>query len=190
MRTLITNATLVNEGEMFPATLVIEGEEIRQIARPGEYTPTAEDNVIDAEGMLLLPGAIDDHVHMRDPGLTHKGDMDSETCAAAAGGVTTVFDMPNVVPQTTTLELIEERYRLAATRCHVNYAFFLGATRDNIDEIRQADITRIPGIKLFMGSSTGNMLVDDEQALDEIFRDAPTLIMTHCEDTARINANP
>lgn len=189
MGTVITNATLVNEGEIFPATLVVEGEEILQIARPGEYTPKPEDHVIDAEGMLLVPGAIDDHVHMRDPGLTHKGDMDSETCAAAAGGVTTVFDMPNVVPQTTTLPLLEERYRLAATRCHVNYAFFLGATRDNLDEIRRADVTRIPGIKLFMGSSTGNMLVDDEQALDEIFRDSPTLIMTHCEDTARINAN-
>lgn len=189
MRTVISNATLVNEGEMFPATLVIEDEEILQIARPGEYSPTPEDKVIDAEGMLLVPGAIDDHVHMRDPGLTHKGDMDSETCAAAVGGVTTVFDMPNVVPQTTTLPLLEERYRLAATRCHVNYAFFLGATRDNIDEIRRADVTRIPGIKLFMGSSTGNMLVDDEQALEGIFRDSPTLIMTHCEDTARINAN-
>ena len=157
--------------------------------RGADYSPSPEDEVFDAKGMTLIPGVIDDHVHMRDPGLTHKGDMVTETCAASAGGVTTVFDMPNVSPQTTSLPLLEERYALAQGRCQVNYAFFLGATLNNIEDIEQADVTRIPGIKLFMGSSTGNMLVDDEAALDKVFSESRTLIMTHCEDTNRINAN-
>jgi len=126
---------------------------------------------------------------MREPGLTHKATMESETRAAARGGVTTVLDMPNVVPQTTTLQLLKERYALAEHQCHVNYGFYLGATNNNLEEIKRLDASTCPGVKLFMGSSTGNMLVDREEALRGIFRESPTLIMTHCEDTARINRN-
>lgn len=189
MRTVFLKANIINEGEHYVGSLVVEGDEIKEVVRGGGYSPSPEDEVFDATGMTLIPGVIDDHVHMRDPGLTHKGDMVTETCAASAGGVTTVFDMPNVSPQTTSLSLLEERYALAQGRCQVNYAFFLGATLNNIEDIGQADITRIPGIKLFMGSSTGNMLVDDEAALDKVFSESRTLIMTHCEDTNRINAN-
>ena len=189
MRTVILNAEIINEGERFIGSLILEGEEIIQIIRQEEYKPAPGERIVNATGMILVPGAIDDHVHMRDPGLTHKGDMVTETAAAAAGGVTTVFDMPNVVPQTTSLDLLKERYAMAQNRCSVNYAFFLGATRDNLNDIVNVDITSIPGIKLFMGSSTGNMLVDEETALDAIFAQTPTLLMTHCEDTDRINHN-
>lgn len=189
MRTVFLNANIINEGEHYVGSLVVEGDEIKDVVRDADYSPSPEDEVFDAKGMTLIPGVIDDHVHMRDPGLSHKGDMVTETCAASAGGVTTVFDMPNVSPQTTSLPLLEERYALAQGRCQVNYAFFLGATLNNIEDIEQADVTRIPGIKLFMGSSTGNMLVDDEAALDKVFSESRTLIMTHCEDTNRINAN-
>lgn len=189
MRTVILNASIINEGEHFTGSLIVEGEEIVEVLRHEAYQAMDGDHVFDASGMTLIPGVIDDHVHMREPGLTHKGDMETESAAAAAGGVTTLFDMPNVTPQTTSLPLLEERYEMAKERCHVNYAFFLGATRHNLEEICKADIRRIPGIKLFMGSSTGNMLVDDEQVLNDIFEKSPTLIMTHCEDTTRINAN-
>lgn len=189
MRTVILNAEIINEGERFIGSLILEEEEIIQIIRQEEYKPAPGERIVNATGMILVPGAIDDHVHMRDPGLTHKGDMVTETAAAAAGGVTTVFDMPNVVPQTTSLDLLKERYAMAQNRCSVNYAFFLGATRDNLNDIVNVDITSIPGIKLFMGSSTGNMLVDEETALDAIFAQTPTLLMTHCEDTDRINHN-
>ena len=189
MRTVILNAEIINEGERFIGSLILEGEEIIQIIRQEEYKPAPGERIVNATGMILVPGAIDDHVHMRDPGLTHKGDMVTETAAAAAGGVTTVFDMPNVVPQTTSLDLLKERYAMAQNRCSVNFAFFLGATRDNLNDIVNVDITSIPGIKLFMGSSTGNMLVDEETALDAIFAQTPTLLMTHCEDTDRINHN-
>lgn len=182
---IIRNATIVNEGERFTGSLVVRDGLIADILR-GTEVPQGEETV-DATGCFLLPGVIDDHVHMREPGLTHKADMDSETRAAAAGGVTTVLDMPNVKPQTTSLALLEERYRMASDRCHVNYGFYLGATSDNLEDIRQVDTTLVPGVKLFMGSSTGNMLVDDEEALRAIFRSCPTLLMTHCEDTERIN---
>jgi dihydroorotase len=137
----------------------------------------------------VLPGIIDDHVHFREPGLTEKADIDSESRAAAAGGVTTYFDMPNTVPQTTTLEALEEKFLMAARKSHVNYSFFFGATNDNADLLARLDIHRIPGIKLFMGSSTGNMLVDRRETLDRIFATAPLPIMAHCEDTAIINRN-
>lgn len=182
---IIRNATIVNEGERFTGSLIVKGGIIEDILR--DTTLPEGDEVVDATGCYLLPGVIDDHVHMRDPGLTHKADMDSETRAAAAGGVTTVLDMPNVKPATTTLALLEERYGMAATKCHVNYGFYLGATNDNLQEIRHLDTSLVPGVKLFMGSSTGNMLVDDEQALRNIFASCPTLIMTHCEDTKRID---
>ena len=186
MKTVIRHATILNEGERYEASLLIGAGIIEHIEREGDISlPGAE--VVDARGCLLIPGVIDDHVHMREPGLTHKATMDSETCAAAAGGVTTVMDMPNTIPQTTTIQTWQEKMQIGAQHCHVNYAFYLGATNDNLEEIRRVDATRVPGIKLFMGSSTGNMLVDDEGTLRQIFRQSPTLVMTHCEDTRRIN---
>ena len=185
-RIIIQQATLVNEGEQYQASVLIENGRIEHIKRDGLIlAPHAQ--VVEAQGQWLLPGVIDDHVHMREPGLTHKATMESETRAAAAGGVTSVMDMPNVVPQTTTLELLEQRYALGAEHCHVNYAFYMGATHDNLVEIKQLDPTTVPGVKLFMGSSTGNMLVDDEVTLRGIFSHCPTLLMAHCEDTNRIN---
>ena len=186
MKTVIRHATILNEGERYEASLLIGAGIIEHIEREGDISlPGAE--VVDARGCLLIPGVIDDHVHMREPGLTHKATMDSETCAAAAGGVTTVMDMPNTIPQTTTIQTWQEKMQIGAQHCHVNYAFYLGATNDKLEEIRRVDATRVPGIKLFMGSSTGNMLVDDEETLRQIFRQSPTLVMTHCEDTGRIN---
>ena len=175
----IQNVTIVNEGRCRQASVRIEDGRIAEI-----WTP--QPPVGGEMGGFLLPGIIDGHVHMREPGLTHKATMESETRAAARGGVTTVLDMPNVVPQTTTLQLLKERYALAKGQCHVNYGFYLGATNDNLEEIKRLDPTLSPGVKLFMGSSTGGMLVDREEKLRQIFRDSPTLIMTHCEDTARI----
>lgn len=189
MTTLVKGGTIVNEGRTFNGSLVIEDERITQIIE-GNHTPEASyDEVIDASGCFVLPGVIDDHVHFREPGLTEKADMESESRAAAAGGVTTYFDMPNTVPQTTTLEALEEKFALAATKSHVNYSFFFGATNDNDSLFPQLDIHRIPGIKLFMGSSTGNMLVDRREALECIFSTAPLPIMAHCEDTDIINRN-
>ena len=189
MTTLVKGGTLVNEGRTFNGSLVIENEKITRIIE-GNYTPEASyDEIIDASGCFVLPGVIDDHVHFREPGLTEKADIDTESRAAAAGGVTTYFDMPNTVPQTTTLEALDDKFRLAATKSHVNYSFFFGATNDNFGLFSQLDIYRIPGIKLFMGSSTGNMLVDRREALERIFSTAPLPIMTHCEDTDIINRN-
>ena len=189
MTTLVKGGTLVNEGRTFNGSLVIENEKITRIIE-GNHTPEASyDEVIDASGCFVLPGVIDDHVHFREPGLTEKADIDTESRAAAAGGVTTYFDMPNTVPQTTTLEALDEKFALAATKSHVNYSFFFGATNDNVSLFPQLDIHRIPGIKLFMGSSTGNMLVDRKEALERIFSTAPLPIMTHCEDTEIINRN-
>ena len=189
MTTLVKGGTIVNEGRTFNGSLVIEDERITQIIE-GNHTPEASyDEVIDASGCFVLPGVIDDHVHFREPGLTEKADMETESRAAAAGGVTTYFDMPNTVPQTTTLEALDEKFALAATKSHVNYSFFFGATNDNASLFPQLDIHRIPGIKLFMGSSTGNMLVDRREALECIFSTAPLPIMAHCEDTDIINRN-
>ena len=189
MRTLIQSGTLVNEGQTFEGSIVIEDGKISQII-PNHTTPEASyDEVIDASGCFVLPGVIDDHVHFREPGLTEKADIDSESRAAAAGGVTTYFDMPNTVPQTTTLEALEEKFALAAKKSHVNYSFFFGATNNNASLFPQLDIHRIPGIKLFMGSSTGNMLVDRREALETIFASSPLPLMAHCEDTDIINRN-
>ena len=188
MKTLISHATIVNEGQAFLGSLVIENERIADIF---EYTaPQGQfDETVDATGCFVLPGVIDDHVHFREPGLTQKADLESESRAAAYGGVTSYFDMPNTVPQTTTLESLEEKFQLAKEKSHVNYSFFFGATNDNTTLFSQLDIHRIPGIKLFMGSSTGNMLVDREDALNEIFCSSPLPLMAHCEDTALINRN-
>ena len=189
MRTLIEGGTIVNEGRTFDGSIVVDDKNILSITEGFTRPDVAVDETIDASGCFILPGIIDDHVHFREPGLTDKADIDSESRAAAAGGVTTYFDMPNCVPQTTTLEALEEKFRLAAEKSHVNYSFFFGATNDNSDLFACLDRSRIPGIKLFMGSSTGNMLVDRREALDRIFATAGLPIMAHCEDTAIINRN-
>ena len=189
MKTLIKNALLVNEGRTFRGHVLIEDRLIADIIE-GDEAPSGADRVVDASGCYVIPGVIDDHVHFREPGLTRKADIESESRAAAYGGVTTYFDMPNTVPQTTTLEALDEKFQLGAQKSHVNYSFFFGATNDNYPLFRKLDPHRIPGIKLFMGSSTGNMLVDRDEALDHIFANAaPFRIMAHCEDTGIINRN-
>ena len=189
MRTLIKGGTLVNEGKVFDGAIVVEEDKIRKIVAGNQVPESSYDHVVDASGCFVLPGVIDDHVHFREPGLTAKADIESESRAAAAGGVTTYFDMPNTIPQTTTLEALDEKYALAAQKSHVNYAFFFGATNDNVELFEQLDPKRIPGIKLFMGSSTGNMLVDRSESLNKIFSSAKLPIMAHCEDTTIINRN-
>ena len=185
--TLIKNATVVNEGQMQQASVLIDGDIISDIFTSA--TLPEADNVVEAQGRWLLPGAIDDHVHFRDPGLTHKADFTTESRAAAAGGVTTVFDMPNCIPQTTTLEAIEDKFKGASDCCLVNHSFYLGATHDNLQEIERIDPSRICGIKLFMGSSTGGMLLDDKESLKSLFRAATVPVAVHCEETSIINAN-
>ena len=189
MKILVNNATIVNEGKALRGSIVIDGDCISDIFE-GNNTPRGQfDATVDATGCFVLPGVIDDHVHFREPGLTAKADIRSESRAAAYGGVTTYFDMPNTVPQTTTQLALEVKRAIAARDSHVNYSFFYGATNTNADTFSQIDIHRIPGIKLFMGSSTGNMLVDRTEALDKIFATAPVPVMAHCEDTAIINDN-
>lgn len=191
MRTLIKNGTIVNEGRSFLGDLVVNGEQIEKIYE-GKAPRGIYDQVIDASGCFVLPGVIDDHVHFREPGLTRKADIESESRAAAFGGVTSYFEMPNTNPQTTTLEALEDKFALGAQKSHVNYSFFFGATNDNVDSFDRLDVHRIPGIKLFMGSSTGNMLVDKYESLQQIFVKAKNLglpVMTHCEDTDIINRN-
>ena len=191
MRTLIKNGTIVNEGRSFLGDLVVNGEQIEEIYE-GKAPRGIYDQVIDASGCFVLPGVIDDHVHFREPGLTRKADIESESRAAAFGGVTSYFEMPNTNPQTTTLEALEGKFALGAQKSHVNYSFFFGATNDNVDSFDRLDVHRIPGIKLFMGSSTGNMLVDKYESLQQIFVKAKKLglpVMTHCEDTDIINRN-
>lgn len=191
MRTLIENGTIVNEGRSFLGDLVVDGEQIEEIYE-GKAPRGIYDQVIDASGCFVLPGVIDDHVHFREPGLTRKADIESESRAAAFGGVTSYFEMPNTNPQTTTLEALEDKFALGAQKSHVNYSFFFGATNDNVDSFDRLDVHRIPGIKLFMGSSTGNMLVDKYESLQQIFVKAKKLglpVMTHCEDTDIINRN-
>ena len=189
-KTIINNATIVNNGESHVGSLLVNGDRIERIVLGGVIESEGEGcMVVDATGMYLLPGVIDDHVHFREPGMTAKADMHTESMAAAAGGVTSVLDMPNVVPQTTSVANWRERMEMAKGRMHVNYAFFLGATNDNLDEIMAMPSEEYPGVKLFMGSSTGNMLVDRREMLEGLFAKSPKLIMSHCEDTARINAN-
>ena len=187
MRILIKGGRLVNEGRVFDGNIIIEDGNIIEITK--QQPEASFDETIDASGCYVLPGVIDDHVHFREPGLTAKADIDSESCAAAAGGVTSYFDMPNCVPQTTTIEALEEKYELAAKKSHVNYAFFYGATNDNVDTFSKLDAHRIPGVKLFMGSSTGNMLVDCQETLERIFKNCKLPLMAHCEDTDIINRN-
>ncbi|MBO7183318.1 MAG: amidohydrolase family protein, partial [Bacteroidales bacterium] len=188
--TLIQDACIVNEGQMFQGSVLIEGERIVRIYK-GDDTPSLSvmeslDNLVDARGKYLIPGLIDTHVHFRDPGLTHKADMTSESKAAIAGGVTSFIDMPNTQPQTTTLKAWQDKMDYAASHALANYAFYIGATNENLEELLAADYTKVPAVKLFMGSSTGNMLVDDEQSLQRLFTEVPTLIAVHCESESRI----
>lgn len=189
MRTLIKNATIVNEGSIKHASLVIEDDIIKEICEEDMLPVVSVDEVTDATGCYVLPGVIDDHVHFREPGMTDKADIASESRAAAAGGVTSYFDMPNTVPQTTTIEAWRDKMERGAKDSVVNYAFFIGATNDNAGILNSIDCHAVPGIKLFMGSSTGNMLVDRREALERVFRIPGMPVMTHCEDTAVINAN-
>lgn len=189
-RTQIKNATIVNEGRQFIGTLVIDDDRIDEIIEGNDAEPVIPvDETIDGTGCYLFPGVIDDHVHFRDPGLTAKGDFNTESRAAAAGGVTTIFDMPNCQPQTTTMEAFKEKWMIAAAKSVVNYGIYFGATAGNAYELSKLDPRKVAGIKLFMGSSTGNMLVDNEVALRAIFESAKLPIMTHCENTQLINEN-
>lgn len=192
MRTVIDGGTIVNEGRSFQGAILIDDDHIAEITEGTDTPRGSYDKHVDATGCFILPGVIDEHVHFREPGLTRKADIQSESRAAVYGGVTTFFDMPNTVPQTTTPEALEDKFRRAATESHVNYSFFYGATNTNVDTFRTLDTTRVPGIKLFMGASTGNMLVDRREALERIFKTCAELhlpLMTHCEDTNIINAN-
>ena len=189
MRTLIKNATIVNEGIIRKGSLLIEDDIIKEICEENIQPVVSVDEVTDATGCYVLPGVIDDHVHFREPGMTDKADIASESRAAAAGGVTSYFDMPNTVPQTTTIEAWRDKMERGAKDSVVNYAFFIGATNDNAGILNSIDCHAVPGIKLFMGSSTGNMLVDRREALERVFRIPGMPVMTHCEDTAVINAN-
>ena len=188
-RTLIQNAVIVNEGRKVLGSVVIEGEKIAEILTGEEKTTTPCDEIIDATGCYLLPGAIDEHVHFRDPGLTHKADITTESHAAAAGGVTSIMDMPNTNPLTTTLSALEQKFDLLNEKCIVNHSCYFGATNNNYTEFNQLDKHRVCGIKLFMGSSTGNMLVDRIESLRKIFAEAGMLIAAHCEDQTIIRWN-
>lgn len=189
-RTLIQNATIVNEGECFEGSLLIENHHVEEILRGRDAEPVCPpDEVTNAEGCMLLPGIIDTHVHFRDPGYPHKADMKSESRAAAAGGVTTVLDMPNTLPQTTSLETLQEKARIARERCAVNYGFLFGASNDNAELLHRLNPRSVAGVKVFMGSSTGQMLVDREEALRHWFSETELPVVTHCEDTAVIARN-
>ncbi len=183
---LIKNANIVNEGKIVEADVLIQNERIEKIAKDIS-SPHAE--VIDASGKYLFPGVIDDQVHFREPGLTHKGDIHSESRAAVAGGVTTYMEMPNTVPNVLTQELLEQKYAIGAAKSFANYSFFMGTSNDNIEEVLKTDAKQVCGVKIFMGSSTGNMLVDDQKTLENIFSKSPMLIATHCEDKKTIREN-
>jgi dihydroorotase len=185
--TVIRNARLVNEGRIIESDILLKAGRIEKISIDIEAPAGAE--VVDANGRYLLPGMIDDQVHFREPGLTHKGDFYSESRAAIAGGVTSYMEMPNSKPPTTNVEQLEWKYARAAETSAANYGFYFGATNDNIENIRALDPALTCGLKVFMGASTGNMLVDNESTLASIFRDSPVMIATHCESTPMIMAN-
>lgn len=187
---LIKNATIINENRTFTGSVLVENEYIKAVYEGdapieinGSFT------TVDGTGKMLIPGVIDDQVHFREPGLTHKGNIYSESKAAVAGGVTSFMEMPNTMPLTTTIEALEDKYKLGAEKSFANYSFYMGATNSNIDELRKVDIRNVCGVKIFMGSSTGNMLVDNKETLSNIFAEIPLLIATHCEDEATIQAN-
>lgn len=187
-KTLIKNAKIVNEGSIFSGDILIEGEYIKQID-DSISAKSADVLVFDAEGKYILPGAIDDQVHFREPGLTHKADIGSESKAAIAGGITSFIEMPNTNPQTTTTEKLEEKFEMAAKTSSANYSFMFGGTNDNLDEILKLDVNQVAGLKLFLGSSTGNMLVDDPKVLEKIFESTNMVISVHCEDESTIKKN-
>lgn len=187
----IKDATIVNEGRSFLGSVLVLNGRIANVFEGKLENSEISDEVIiiDAKGKYLFPGVIDDQVHFREPGLTHKGDIEEGARAAVAGGVTSFMDMPNVKPPSTTVELLEERYAIAAEKSVANYSFYIGATNDNIEELKKVDTKKVCGAKVFMGSSTGNMLVDKKETLEKIFSEVPMLIATHCEDEDTIKAN-
>ena len=185
-KTLIKNATIINEGVQFEGDLLIKGDRIEKI---GKDISDSSAQIIDATDCFLVPGVIDDQVHFREPGLTHKADIYSESKAAAAGGITTFMEMPNTVPQALTQSLLQDKYDIAEKNAFTNYSFFMGASNDNIDEVLKTNPKNVAGIKVFMGSSTGNMLVDNEKTLENIFTNSPMLVATHCEDEETIRRN-
>ena len=187
MKTLIKNAQIVNENQIFKGDLLIENDLILKIGN--DISEENAHRVIDADGKYLLPGVIDDQVHFREPGLTHKGDIESESRAAIAGGVTSFIEQPNTVPNAVTQQLLEEKYKIAAEKSLANYSFMMGGTNDNLEEILKTNPRNVAGIKLFLGSSTGNMLVDNPETLENIFSKTKMLIAVHCEDEATIRAN-
>jgi len=186
---LIQNATIINENSDFKGHVLIQDGKIIKIFKESDSFPENIDRVIDATGKILIPGVIDDQVHFREPGLTHKADIYTESKAAVAGGVTSYMEMPNTNPQTTTIELLNEKFMLAAEKSLANYSFYFGATNQNIEELKKIDSKHVCGVKVFMGSSTGNMLVDDKETLSRIFAESPVLIATHCEDEEIIQKN-
>jgi len=185
---LIKNAKIVNEGTIFEGDVLIEDQFIVEIAETIS-AKSATTKIIDAEGNYLIPGAIDDQVHFREPGLTHKGDIASESKAAVAGGITSYIEQPNTVPNAVTQELLEEKYQIAASKSFANYSFMMGMTNDNLDEVLQTNPRNVAGIKIFLGSSTGNMLVDDVEVLEKLFSSTSMLIAVHCEDEQTIKDN-
>ena len=185
--TLIKNARIVNENNIFLSDVLIENEIIREISTEIKVPENIE--IIDAEGKFLIPGFIDDQVHFREPGLTHKANISTESRAAVAGGITTFIEMPNTVPQATTQDLLEDKFKIAANDSYANYSFMFGGTNDNLDELLKTDPKKVAGIKLFLGSSTGNMLVDNEAVLEKIFSSTKMIISVHCEDEATIRKN-
>ena len=187
-RVLIKNAKIVNEGSIFEGDVLIENDLIVEVA-DSISLKTSDCKVIDAEGNYLIPGAIDDQVHFREPGLTHKGDIESESRAAVAGGITSFIEQPNTVPNAVTQEILEDKYQVAAVKSFANYSFMMGATNDNLEEVLKTNPKNVAGIKIFLGSSTGNMLVDNEAVLEKIFSSTPLLIAVHCEDETTIKNN-
>lgn len=191
MKTLLKNAQIVNEGQIFKGHVLIEGEKIAQVLKAGEDISALENDceVLDIQNNYLLPGVIDDQVHFREPGLTHKGNIHTESRAAIAGGTTSFMEMPNTVPNALTQELLQDKYDIAEETSFANYSFFMGASNDNLDEVLKTDHKNVCGVKIFMGSSTGNMLVDKKEVLENIFANCKMLIATHCEDEDTVRAN-
>lgn len=186
--TLIQGATLVNENQIYEADVRIVGERIFEVSKTG-LKPETNEKVIDAKGLHLIPGMIDDQVHFREPGLTHKAEIYTESKAAVVGGITSFMEMPNTVPNTLTQQLLEHKYQIASEKSLANYSFFMGASNDNLEEVLNTNPRNVCGVKVFMGSSTGNMLVDAEEVLDNLFKNCQMLIATHCEDEATVRAN-
>jgi dihydroorotase len=184
---LIQNATIVNENKIFKGDILLENEIITKIS--SKIKPTKNVEIINAEGKFLIPGFIDDQVHFREPGLTHKANIATESRAAIAGGITTFIEMPNTVPQATTQHLLEDKFKIAAKDSYANYSFMFGGTNDNLEELLKTDPKKVAGIKLFLGSSTGNMLVDNEEILEKIFSSTKMIISVHCEDEGTIKKN-